>query len=63
MAKYYILIKPHAVYVKEGEFFESQGGLEEEWGKNWKLIEATSIEHARSMGELEKTLKLMEDRQ
>ncbi len=41
-----------AVFVKEGEFFEQQGGLTEEWGKHWTVVQACSIEHARAIGEL-----------
>lgn len=47
---YYILIESWAVYVKEGEFFKSQGGLEKKWGENWVPVQADSIEHARSIG-------------
>jgi len=47
---YYILIEPWAVYVKEGEFFKSQGGLEKDWGKYWIPVQADGIEHARSIG-------------
>lgn len=50
MAEFYILIKPRAVYVKEGEFFRSQNGHRETWGKGWKCVEADSIEHARTLG-------------
>lgn len=39
-----------AVFVKEGKFFEQQGGLKEEWGSTWKKVRATSIEHARELG-------------
>jgi len=45
--KFFILIEPWAVYVKEAEFFKSQGGLIEEWGKRWVEVEAESIEDAR----------------
>ena len=48
--KFYILIKPRAVYVKEAEVFKSQGGLTGEWGKQWVEIEAESIEDARQKG-------------
>jgi len=47
---YYILETHAGVYVKEGKFFESQGGLTEDWGKNWRPVNADSIEHAKSMG-------------
>ena len=56
-APYYVLIrvfqnpfdeeKKATVYVKEGNFFRQQGGLKEEWGKNWIGIEATSLSDAR----------------
>ena len=38
-------------FVKERSFFVSQGGDREAWGKNWRLVEAGSIEEARAMGE------------
>jgi hypothetical protein len=38
------------VFVKEKDFFVSQGGNKEEWGKAWVEVEATSIEHARELG-------------
>lgn len=50
--QYYILIKPSAVYVKEAAFFRSQNGHKETWGKGWQLVDADSIEHARTKGEL-----------
>jgi hypothetical protein len=50
MNSYHILIQPTAVYVKESDFFKSQGGLEEDWGKNWQQVYADSIEHARTIG-------------
>lgn len=52
MGLYMVLIKECAVYVKERDFFISQKGDKEEWGKTWKLIEADSIEHARCKGML-----------
>lgn len=39
------------VFVKEGNFFEQQGGLKESWGDEWVEIDADSIEHARRLGE------------
>lgn len=45
--KFYILIEPWATYVKEAEFFKSQGGLTEGWGKRWVEVETKSIEEAR----------------
>lgn len=39
-----------SVGVKEYEFFKSQGGLREEWGKHWAPVIATGIEDAREKG-------------
>jgi hypothetical protein len=50
IAIHYVLVEPWAVYVKEGEFFKDQGGLEEEWGMRWVPVMAGSIEEAREMG-------------
>lgn len=50
-APYYVLVKPWAVYVKEGDFFRQQGGLTDDWGKQWMPVAAGSIEGARAMGE------------
>jgi hypothetical protein len=48
MPSYYVLIQPSGVFVKEAEFFERQGGLNDAWGKKWRgPIEAASIEDAR----------------
>jgi hypothetical protein len=38
------------VFVKEHDFFRSQGGFQEEWGKNWIPLVADSIEDAREKG-------------
>jgi hypothetical protein len=40
----------NAIFVKEGRFFEQQGGLVQEWGSRWKKVRALSIEHARKIG-------------
>ncbi|EPH5796778.1 hypothetical protein ACS2R3_004307 [Pseudomonas aeruginosa] len=40
-----------AVFVKHGPFFRDQGGLTQDWGKGWTRIKASSIEHARQVGE------------
>ena len=40
----------NAIFVKEGRFFEQQGGLVQEWGSSWRKVRATSIEHARKLG-------------
>lgn len=47
MSKYYVHNNGASWFVKEAEFFESQGGLSEPWGKNWKSLTADSIEGAR----------------
>lgn len=39
--------KKSTVYVKEGDFFRSQGGLTKEWGTHWIGIQASSINDAR----------------
>jgi hypothetical protein len=39
-----------SVFVKELEFFRSQGGFREDWGLHWKPVIATSIEDARRIG-------------
>jgi hypothetical protein len=48
MGKYYALLKYPNVFVKEGDFFEGQGGLTEEWGQSWIRIEADDLGHARN---------------
>lgn len=39
-----------SVFVKELEFYRSQGGFREKWGETWIPIVATSIEDAREKG-------------
>ncbi|MCO7556147.1 dATP/dGTP pyrophosphohydrolase domain-containing protein [Metapseudomonas otitidis] len=39
------------VFVKVGQFFRDQGGLTQEWGKNWTRIKADSLEQARKIAE------------
>ena len=48
--RFYILIKPWAVYVKEGDFFVEQGGLTEPWGSEWRIVMARDVDHAREIG-------------
>lgn len=36
-----------ATFVKTYDFFVSQGGLEQEWGKHWTIVEAEDIHAAR----------------
>jgi len=48
---FYVHYNGHSWYVKTREFFEQQGGFEEEWGKAWSPILATSIEDARTKAE------------
>lgn len=50
MAQYRVLITPDGVYVKKADFFESQGGLTDPWGRDWEPIEADSLIHARQLG-------------
>ncbi len=38
------------VFVKALDFFRSQGGFTQDWGKNWIPIVATGIEDARERG-------------
>lgn len=38
------------VFVKELDFFRSQGGFVESWGKAWIPVVATGIEDARRQG-------------
>lgn len=39
---------PHSPMIKEASFFESEGGLKDNWGKTWEPIEdASSIGDAR----------------
>lgn len=52
MNKYYVMFNGAAWFVKEAVFFESQGGLTEDWGKAWEPIYADSIEHARDKAKL-----------
>lgn len=49
-APFYVLWRdsvPNSPMVKEGDFFREQGGLEEDWGKYWIPVQASSIGHAR----------------
>lgn len=50
-AVFYVLVKPWAVYVKEGIFFRQQGGLTKAWGIAWRPIAASSLDEARAIGE------------
>lgn len=36
-----------SVFVKELEFFRSQGGFSESWGTHWTPVVATDLEDAR----------------
>lgn len=51
-SKYMVLVKAEGpIFVKDHEFFISQGGDREDWGKSWQPIKASSIEDARSKAE------------
>ena len=39
-----------SVFVKDRDFFVSQGGDKQDWGKNWFPVWAASIEDAREQG-------------
>lgn len=43
---HYVLVRPWAVYVKDGAFFEQQGGLKEAWGEAWEKIDAVDLDAA-----------------
>lgn len=49
---YMVNVNPHSgsVFVKELEFFRSQGGFTEGWGTHWVPLVAESIEGAREKG-------------
>lgn len=50
---------PESPMIKEAEFFKSQGGLVDAWGKNWEpIINATSIGNARRQFALAKGVRL-----
>jgi hypothetical protein len=46
---YYLDVNNH-VFVKEADFFRSQGGETQPWGVNWIKVQAYSIEDARNRG-------------
>lgn len=48
---YYVHNNGHAVFVKEAEWYELQGGHTQPWGKEWRPIRASSIEHAYKKAE------------
>ena len=48
---HYVLIQPWSVYVKTAAYFVEQGGLKDDWGKNWIGVKANSIAHARELGQ------------
>ena len=43
-------VKQTETFNKDGDFFEEQGGLVEDWGKDWKPLAASSLEDAREKG-------------
>lgn len=46
-----VLVGPTgAVFVKVLDFFREQGGFEDDWGRKWVPVVATSIEEAREKG-------------
>jgi hypothetical protein len=47
---FFVLCHNGIVYVKEEAFFVSQGGLTEDWGKDWIKVKAFDMEEARDRG-------------
>jgi hypothetical protein len=49
---YMVNVNGHSgsVFVKVLEFFRSQGGFRDDWGKHWVPLVATGIEDAREKG-------------
>ncbi len=48
---YMVLVGPSgSVFVKDLDFFHSQCGFSQSWGKNWQPVVADSIEAARRRG-------------
>ena len=50
LKEYFIHINDAGVYVKDGDFFRSQGGCTKPWGRYWERIEAESLYDARNQG-------------
>ncbi len=48
---FYVHYNGASWFVKEAEFFSSQKGHEEEWGKAWTPIRAQSIAEVRTLCE------------
>jgi len=48
---HYVVSNGVSIFVKEANFFRSQGGLTEPWGRRWRPVHASSIEHARQIGD------------
>lgn len=51
MKSFAVLIEPWAVYVKDWDFFVSQGGETAEWGKSWCKMQAKDLDDARRKGQ------------
>ena len=49
--RFYVYSNGASCFVKDGDYFEEQGGLTADWGKSWKMLHADSIEHARQLAE------------
>jgi hypothetical protein len=51
-APFYVLPREYGhSMVKDGDFFRSQGGLKDDWGKHWIPVHAESIEDARRLAD------------
>lgn len=55
---FYVHWNGAAWFVKTADFFKSQGGHTQEWGKAWVPLVATSIEDARAKAAATLTVKL-----
>lgn len=45
---YMALVGPSgSVFIKDLEFFKSQGGFKESWGRNWIPVRGKDVEDAR----------------
>lgn len=47
MTLFYLLVENSAVFVKDGDFFVSQGGLVAPWGTHWEPYEGVDLAEAR----------------
>lgn len=50
-ATHYVVFNGASHFVKDADFFISQGGLIEDWGRRWRPVVAKSLEDARQISE------------